>query len=150
MGKSPFAGVTSSARRNSLPPSTQNITSLLSIDKILPRVEDTRQLNQAHVEALAESIAVLGLIHPIAVDINGRLLAGGHRLAAIQYLQVNDFKSYSKYFKNGIPIRRYEFDAKSDLAQAIAIEATENEKRRDYTPAEVRELADKLEAAGYH
>ncbi|NJN49605.1 MAG: hypothetical protein HC805_07365 [Alkalinema sp. RL_2_19] len=31
----------------------------------------------------------------------------------------------------------------------MAIEASENEKRRDYTPGEVRELADRLVAAGY-
>lgn len=150
MARSPFSGVKTSAERAKLNQSSSSITSTLPLDKILPRPEDTRPLNQAHVDQLAESIAVLGLIQPIAVDIKGRLLAGGHRLAAIKLLKKVDEKSYNKHFSKGIPIRNYEFDASQDEAQALAIEATENEKRRDYTPAEVRELADKLEAAGYH
>lgn len=150
MPKSPFAGVKTSAERASLNRASITSTSALPLEKILPRPEDTRPINQAHVEQLAESIAVLGLIQPIAVDINGRLLAGGHRLAAIAFLKVNDTESYTKHFSKGVPSRRYDFDAAENEAQALAIEATENEKRRDYTPSEVRELADRLEAAGYH
>lgn len=150
MPKSPFAGVKTSAERASLNRAAAISSTSLPLDKILPRPEDTRPINQAHVEQLAESIAVLGLIQPIAVDINGRLLAGGHRLAAIKFLKESDNGSYLKHFNKGIPTRTYEFDASEDEAHALAIEATENEKRRDYTPSEVRELADRLEAAGYH
>ncbi len=150
MAKSPFAGVISSAKRVPIEQDLSSRKSLLPLDSILPRFEDTRAINQAHVEALSESIAAVGLIQPIAVDSNGRLLAGGHRLAAIEHLKINDNNSYIKHFPEGVPVRRYDFDASIDKTQALAIEATENEKRRDYTPAEVRELADKLEAAGYH
>lgn len=150
MPKSPFAGVKTSAERDSLNRAAAISSALLPLEKILPRPEDTRPINQAHVKELAESIAVLGLIQPIAVDVNGRLLAGGHRLAAIELLKGTDNKSYLKHFNKGIPSRTYEFDASEDEALALAIEATENEKRRDYTPSEVRELADRLEAAGYH
>lgn len=150
MPKSPFAGVKTSAEQASLNRASISSTSVLPLEKILPRPEDTRPINQDHVEQLAESIAVLGLIQPIAVDVNGRLLAGGHRLAAIEFLKVNDTESYTKHFNKGVPARRYEFDAAENEAHALAIEATENEKRRDYTPSEVRELADRLESAGYH
>lgn len=150
MPKSPFAGVKTSAERASLNRAASSLTATLPLEKILPRTENTRPINQAHVEQLAESIAVLGLIQPIAVDINGRLLAGGHRLAAIEFLKKTDKETYNKHFNKGIPTRTYEFDAVEDEAHALAIEATENEKRRDYTPSEVRELADRLEAAGYH
>ena len=38
------------------------------LDKILNRETNTRELNQIHVEALAESIAVLGLLEPLVLD----------------------------------------------------------------------------------
>ncbi len=47
---------------------------------------DTRPLTARHVVELAESIAVLGLLEPVVVDTAGHLLAGGHRLAALQLL----------------------------------------------------------------
>jgi ParB family transcriptional regulator, chromosome partitioning protein len=128
-------------------PSTE---STLPLDKITDRPgDDTRPLNQAHVEALAESIAVVGLIQPIAVDSQGRLLAGGHRRAAIVHLQMNNPTAFSQWFGGGIPIHRFDFDASQDERRALEIEASENEKRRDYTPDEVRRLADRLVEAGY-
>jgi ParB family transcriptional regulator, chromosome partitioning protein len=110
---------------------------------------DTRPLNSSHVDALAESIATVGLIQPIAVDNQGRLLAGGHRRAAIVHLQTTNPTAFSQWFGAGVPVHRFDFDAAQDEARALAIEASENEKRRDYTPGEVRELADRLRNAGY-
>lgn len=52
--------------------------------------ENTRKLSAAHVVALAESISVLGLLEPLVLDRRGRLLAGGHRLAALQLLDIED------------------------------------------------------------
>jgi ParB family chromosome partitioning protein len=126
-------------------------TSTLPLDSITDRIEgDSRPLNPAHVEELASSIAIVGLIAPIAVDNQGRLLAGGHRRAAILLLREKDPDTYTQQFPNGqVPIRRYDFDSTIDTDKALAIEASENEKRRDYTPAEVRVIADRLRAAGY-
>jgi ParB family transcriptional regulator, chromosome partitioning protein len=122
----------------------------LSLDEIIDRPMDTRSLNNIHVNALADSIAALGLIQPIAVDNGGQLLAGGHRLAAITQLQTINPKAFAEHFSGGIPVRRYDFAAMDDPDLALAIEATENEKRRDYTAQEVRGLAERLKAAGYH
>src|SRR5918999_6037765 len=47
---------------------------------------DTRPLNVGHVIELAESIAAVGLVEPLAVDNGGRLLAGARRLAALNLL----------------------------------------------------------------
>jgi ParB family transcriptional regulator, chromosome partitioning protein len=92
----------------------------------------------------------LGLIQPIAVDAQGQLLAGGHRRAAIVHLKATDPVAFTKHFSAGVPVRRYDFNALEDPNLALAIEASENEKRRDYTAAEVRDLADRLKDAGYH
>ena len=149
MTKSPFAGVKSSAMRTQLPFGSSK--SVLEIGDIINRPSgDTRPLNPRHIESLAESIAALGLIQPIAVDREGHLLAGGHRKAAIEYLKETNFDAYLQHFSNGVPIHRYDFDAEKEPNLALAIETTENEKRRDYTPSEVRELAERLKAAGFH
>jgi ParB family chromosome partitioning protein len=121
----------------------------LALDDIQDRAEDTRQLNEAHVKALAESITVLGLIEPLVTDKNYVLLAGGHRKAAIALIQDTNPEAYQTHFGEGIPVRVMAFDAVSDPEQALAIEVAENEQRRDYSPAEVKAIADRLLDAGF-
>ena len=117
---------------------------------IQKRETDTRPLNPEHVQNLAESIATLGLVEPLVIDQNHRLLAGGHRLAAIELLQKNKRTKYQQQFVDElIPVRIMPFDAEADPTLALQIEVAENEHRRDYTPAEVRKLADRLKASGY-
>ena len=130
---------------------TPSSTSTLPLDSITDRIDgDSRPLNPTHVKELADSIAAVGLIAPIAVDSQGRLLAGGHRRAAILQLQEVNSEAFAKQFPGGqIPIRRYDFDSQVEPNKALAIEASENEKRKDYTPAEVRAIADRLRAVGY-
>ena len=124
--------------------------STLPLDRIQLRETNTRELQQQHVAALAESIAVLGLLEPLVVDQGGRLLAGGHRLAAIKLLKDFNRTAYDNHFPGElVPVRTMEFDAVKDAERAWAIEIAENEQRRDYTPAEVRVLAERLRDAGY-
>lgn len=150
MSASKLTGALAIAKSRGMEPPSSS-TSTLPLDDITERVEgDSRPLNPAHVGDLADSIAVVGLIAPIAVDSQGRLLAGGHRRAAILLLRERDPEAYDKQFLNEqIPIRRYDFDSKVEPDKALEIEASENEKRRDYTPAEVRTIAERLRAAGY-
>ncbi len=122
----------------------------LPLAKILDRATDTRDIEPEHVQALVESITILGLIEPLVVDMRGRLLAGAHRRAAITRLRDQDPKSYRQQFPNDcVPVRIMDLDADQDPNLALQIEISENEKRRDYTPAEVRSLALKLKDAGY-
>jgi ParB family chromosome partitioning protein len=125
--------------------------SSLPLEQIADRPgADTRPLNQKHVEALADSIAVLGLIEPLAVDQGGRLLAGGHRKAAIVLLQTSNSDAFEQNFPGGkIPVRVMPFDAEQQPDLALQIEVAENEQRRDYTTAEVRGIVDRLQSAGY-
>ena len=128
---------------------TSGNNALMPLEAIKPRGADTRPLNLAHVEALAESIAALGLIEPLAVDKQGRLLAGGHRLAAISQLKEIQLETFNQHFAAGVPVRVMEFDAQTEPSRALEVEIAENEQRRDYTPAEVRAIADRLKQAGY-
>ena len=110
----------------------------------------TRDLNHKHVLSLAESIAAIGLIHPPAVDRMDRLLAGAHRLAALGWLQENQLKRFLELFPDGVPVWRMDLNADSDVDLALAVEISENERRRDYLPAEIMKLAERLKAAGFH
>ena len=114
------------------------------------RQEDTRPLNSSHVDALSESIEVLGLLEPLVLDERNRLLAGRHRLAAIKRLQDIKISAYQSQFPDDlIPVRVMPFDADNEPERALQCEIAENEHRRDYTPAEVRLLANRLLQAGY-
>lgn len=128
----------------------QSTKRVMPLDDIGDRYsEDTRQLNQEHVDELEKSIAASNLIQPLALDSKGRLLAGGHRRAALLRLRENNLERFEELFSTGIPVRIFEFDSETEPDRAIEIEIRENEHRRDYTPSEVRELADRLRAAGY-
>jgi ParB family chromosome partitioning protein len=119
-------------------------------DSIIDRKEDTRTLNPLHVEDLFESIDVLGLLEPLVVDLRIRLLAGGHRKAAIALLRNSKPLSYEKHFPNDmVPIRIMPFDSEEEPERALQCEIAENEKRRDYTSSEIKDIAEKLKSAGF-
>lgn len=130
--------------------SLQAKVSSLPLHKIIDRVTDTRELKTQHVEDLMVSISVLGLLEPLVVDSRSRLLAGGHRKAAIHLLKEQIPTEYSRHFPDElVPVRVLDFDADRDPDLALQVEVAENEQRRDYTPAEVRKLAERLKIAGY-
>jgi ParB family transcriptional regulator, chromosome partitioning protein len=122
----------------------------LALDAIADRPGgDTRLLNPNHVNALSESILVLGLISPLTVDRKGHLLAGGHRRAALIKISVEQPERFAEQFPQGIPVRVMDLDAQSDEVDALQIEVEENTQRRNFTAAEIREAAKRLENAGY-
>ena len=124
--------------------------SAVPLSRIYPREQDTRPLNSQHVVDLKESIAILGLIEPLVVDQDNRLLAGGHRLAALNLLKTKEEETYRKHFpEDAVPVRVIPFVAKDEPERALQIEIAENEQRRDYTPTEVRAIAEHLVKAGY-
>ncbi len=111
---------------------------------------DTRPLDENHVQELAESIEALGLIEPLVVDNQNRLLAGGHRKAAIEVIQQTNPKAFQTHFSGEtVPVHILQFNSAKDQDLALAVETAENEKRRDYTPTEIKAIAERLKAAGY-
>ena len=120
---------------------------LMSLADILGRAggQDTREPTTDAVDALAESIDALGLLEPLIVDRQGHLLAGKTRLMSLRRLSAKDSDRWAR-----VPVRRMDFDAETEPARALAVEVAENEQRRDYTAAEVRALAERLKAAGFH
>lgn len=120
------------------------------LGQIQDRAGDTRALKPEHVQNLVESISVLGLIEPLVIDQNGKLLAGGHRKAAISLLKKTQPEQYYQHFPGDlVPVRVMDFSAETEPDRAIEIEISENELRRDYSKAEVLAIASRLRDAGY-
>ncbi len=131
-------------------PAPELLATYVPLNAILPRPGgDTRPINSKHVAALIESIAILGLITPLAVDQEGQLLAGGHRLAALQALATDQPELFSTLFPNGVPVHVIPINASTDSVNALQIEVEENTQRRNFTATEIREAAKRLEAVGY-
>jgi len=123
------------------------------------------------VLSIATSIvAIKHLIQPIATDSNKYLVAGGHRLAALRLLSASpddrvvmwtgmfgatpkgEFLSQLQ----ALPVRSLTiavniipFDSATEPDLARQIEVMENEKRKDYTHAQVSNLIQVLKEAGY-
>ncbi len=124
--------------------------SSMPLSTIKLRESDTRNLNKKHVRALKESIATLGLIEPLALDLENVILAGGHRHAALELLSGENPQVFAEKFPDGmIPVRVMPFTASENPKLALEVEIAENEQRRDYTPAEVKAIANRLRVAGY-
>lgn len=123
----------------------------LPFDDIKDRANpDSRPINSSHAAELADSIAAIGLISPIAVDMNGCLLAGSHRRAALAMIKSSNSKAWNQHFpENRVEVRVFDFDSAAEPSRALDIEVEENQQRKDYTPGEVRNLAERLKSAGY-
>src|ERR1017187_9370597 len=83
-------------------------------------VEDRqRETKPDAVASLAESMKTLGLIQPIVINQNNRLIAGGHRLAAARFL---GWESIDVVYRETM--------SEDELQE---LELTENVKRSDLT-----------------
>src|ERR1700730_7040743 len=98
----------------------------MNIDQIQVGFRYRKDLGDVRV--LAESIAEVGLLHPVVVTSEGRLIAGQRRLAACRILEWND-----------VPVTVV------DLYQAARGEAHENFVRKDLLPSEIVALKRAIE-----
>jgi len=84
------------------------------------------------IQALADSIKAIGLLHPVVVDGEALLIAGGRRLEAVKVL---GWKEVPVTVATNL----------GDVAKALQAERDENTCRKDPTPSEAVELAKALE-----
>jgi ParB-like chromosome segregation protein Spo0J len=80
------------------------------------------------VDALAKSIEEIGLLHPVVLDMEHRLIAGARRIAAFQALG-----------RATIPARVL------DMENIVLGEHAENELRKDFTPSERVAIGEEIE-----
>jgi len=151
----------------------------LGLGSISLRESSSRALDAAHIVSLAESISELGLLEPLIVDNTGRLLAGNHRLAALQILAIVPPEqrkerfaqrlgskaissdklgewlkrigglSHSKVNDYAIPVQVIALPRDNAEKRALAIEAAENHVRMQYSKSELQALAKRFRDAGY-
>src|SRR5216684_6612058 len=101
-------------------------TRLMNIEQIQVGFRYRKDLGDLH--ALADSIAEVGLLHPVVVTPEGRLIAGQRRLKACRLLGWSD-----------VPVTVV------DLLQAARGEAHENFVRKDLLPSEIVALKRAIE-----
>jgi N6-adenosine-specific RNA methylase IME4 len=99
---------------------------LVSIRKI--NVRNRYRKNLGNIESLAASIRELGLLHPIVVRPDGRLIAGERRLAACKRL---GWKS--------VPVTYV------DLKEVVRGDFAENAFRKDFLPSEIEAIRRAIE-----
>ena len=80
------------------------------------------------IDGLAQNIAEIGLLHPIVIRPDGRLIAGARRLRAFKRLK-----------RDRIPVTVI------DLEKVVLGEYAENTFRKQFTPSEAVEIADDME-----
>lgn len=88
----------------------------------LIQVGDRRREDMGDIDSLADSINRYGLLHPVVIDADDRLVAGGRRLAAVKQLGWLS-----------VPVRRLNTLTDVELRE---IELEENLRRKDLTPIE--------------
>jgi ParB-like chromosome segregation protein Spo0J len=94
-------------------------------------VEGRHRRNYAEVEALAQTITEVGLLHPIVVTPQKRLLAGGRRLKACRLLGWTTLPAYIA-------------QTPEDALSLLRAEAVENASRTRMLPSEAVSLAEAL------
>lgn len=96
------------------------------------RVEDRARREYDGIDSLAASIQSLGLLHPIVVTRDLRLIAGGRRLHAVKALGWDT-----------VPVTYA--DSISEVAEFLQAESDENAERMPLKPTEAADLARKIE-----
>lgn len=104
----------------------------LRIDSI--KMGDRVRQDLGDIDALAESIRTIGMIHPPVITTGQLLLAGGRRLEACKRLGMQI-----------IPFRM--IDSAKGLVDCLAVEEQENTCRKDFTPAEAAAMRAKRASA---
>lgn len=95
-------------------------------------VRDRHRKQLGNIDALAESISQIGLLHPIVIKADGTLIAGERRLAA-----------YQRLGHTQIPVTIAEHI--NDIYAALQAERDENTCRKPFDPSEAVSVAKSIE-----
>lgn len=110
---------------------------LLDISEVI--VDGRHRKDLGDVSLLAASIQDIGLLHPIVVRSDMRLVVGERRLAAYRLLAEQDHAKWSK-------IAASVTDAMDDIATLVKAECQENTCRKMFTPEEAVAIGEAIEA----
>ncbi len=95
------------------------------------KVKNRIRLDAGDISSLKESINRIGLLHPIVIDLDNRLIAGERRLEAVKQLGWEH-----------VEVKVVEVKNKKDR---ILIEADENISRLDFTNEEIQRSKELIE-----
>ncbi|NUM41502.1 MAG: ParB N-terminal domain-containing protein, partial [Leptospiraceae bacterium] len=95
------------------------------------KVKNRIRLDRGDISALKESIHRIGLLHPIIIDLDNKLIAGERRLEAVKELGWEH-----------VEVKVVDVKNKKDR---ILIEADENTSRLDFTNEELQRSKELIE-----
>ena len=98
-------------------------------------VENRARVAMGWLDSLERSIEQVGVLQPIGITPDKKLIFGARRLQACKNLGMET-----------IPVRIFDINA-DDPITALRMEREENEHRKDLTPSEKVELARRIEEA---
>ena len=125
----------------------------------------SREFDPAHIVRTAETIVANGLITPLAVDVNHKLVAGYHRWAALRLLAVEPYQRprlwaelisqplsdalnkrlcVLRQVSAPVAINVLNIDSENDSLKAFEIEVCENVNRKSYSNSEFISIAGRL------
>ncbi len=93
------------------------------------------RVGYGNLDSLERSIGTLGVMQPIGITPDKKLIFGGRRLQACKNIGLET-----------IPARVFDLGA-DDLAMALKMERDENDQREDLTPSEKVALGERIEEA---
>jgi len=96
-------------------------------------VEDRARQNYGYLDSLERSIQLVGVVQPIGITADNKLIFGGRRLQACKNIGLTE-----------VPVRVFDIAA-NDPITALRMEREENEHRLDLTPSEKIALGMKIE-----
>lgn len=99
----------------------------IPIERIIVDKEERVRVDLGDIAGLRDSISKLGLLNPIVIDENDRLVAGYRRLTACRELGWRE-----------VDVRIVAFEG--DLLRELDAEVAENVFRKDFTLAEVERI----------
>ncbi|HPJ72423.1 MAG TPA: ParB N-terminal domain-containing protein [bacterium] len=102
----------------------------IALKNISVAQQDRIRTDPGDISSLRESIGKLGLLNPIVIDENGRLVAGYRRYCACRDLGMEE-----------VPVRVGRFHG--DLLLELEAEAAENLFRKDFTPEEIARMEER-------
>lgn len=94
------------------------------------KIQDRFRKDLGDVQTLADSIEQIGLLHPVVVTPDNRLIAGRRRMAAFEFLGLTDIPA-----------------TVVDIKSLLEGEHDENATRKDFTPSEAVAIWQAMESA---
>jgi hypothetical protein len=123
---------------------------LVSMEDLAVWEHHFRQTDTVHTASLRDNITAMGMLHPLVVDSQMRVIAGVHRFWALDEMKETENGEFLRQFPDGlVPVTMLPFNADEKTDKAFEVMASENMIRKDPTPEDIMKAREFLESQNY-